>query len=144
MWKPLLLGIVVWQACLALAVMISVIVGSEVDESVLVPCALAGLAVAPTVTLVVRRSKKVWAAMMGFAIGVLPTIVGIVYGSYFSPKTLDAAAGWLALSLWLAAPSAAGGALSGIISARRDHRRTEVVQTRSSLIDGQSKLSTPQ
>jgi hypothetical protein len=117
MWKPLLLSIALWQACLALAALITVIIGSEVDESVLVPCAIVGLAVATTVTLTVRQLKKGWAALTGFAIGLLPTVAGLTYG-YFSPKTVDAAAGWLALSLWLAVPSAVGGALSGFISAR--------------------------
>ena len=121
-----MLSVVVWQACLALAALITVIIGSEIDESVLIPCALAGLAVVSMVMLTARRLKKGWAAMMGLAIGLLPTVSGIVYGSYFSPKGIDAAAGWLALSLWLAAPSAAGGALSGFIAARSGQPPTQV------------------
>jgi hypothetical protein len=121
-WKPLLLSVALWQACLGLAALITVVFGSDVDQSVLVPSALAGPAMAPTVRLAVRRLKRRW----GFAIGLLPIIVGFVSCSYLYPKTVDAAAGWLALSLWLAAPNAAGGAILDIISAPRDQRSTAV------------------
>jgi hypothetical protein len=114
MLKRLFLGFAVWQACLVAAAAVTVLMGSEVDASVLVPGALAGVAVAAVVTLSVRRLTRTAAAISGFAIGLLPSIVGTIYGWFFLPKTVDATAGWLGLSLWLAAPSALGGALCGV------------------------------
>jgi hypothetical protein len=118
MLKRLFLGLAVWQACLVAAAAVTLLMGSEVDASVLVPCALAGVAVAAVVTLSVQRLTRTAAAISGFAIGLLPSIAGTIYGWFFQPKTIDATAGWLALSFWLAAPSALGGALCGVFSSQ--------------------------
>ena len=116
MLKRVLLSLVTWQLSLTAAVLVSVIFGSDVDRSVLVPCVAAGFVVAPAVTLFVRRIKRGHAALVGFGVGLLPTIAGITYGLCFAHQSVDIATGWLALSLWLAIPSAAGGALSGFFS----------------------------
>ena len=121
MWKRLLLGVAVWQACLVAAAVVTVLMGSEVDASVLIPCALVGVTVAAVVTLSVRRLTRTAAAISGFAIGLLPSIMGTIYGWFFLPKTVDATAGWLALSLWLAGPSALGGALCGVFTSHIQH-----------------------
>lgn len=126
MLKRFFLSLVAWQLCLAAAVLVTVISGSEIDNSVVVPCVVAGFVVAPAVTLAVRRAKRGHAAMVGFGIGLLPSLAGIAYGWYFAPKGVDATAGWLALALWLALPSAAGGALSGFMSAYRHRNPTQL------------------
>jgi hypothetical protein len=122
MLKRLLVGLAAWQACLVAAAAVTVLMGSGVDASVLVPTALAGVVVAAVVTLSVRRLTRITATISGFAIGLLPSIAGIIYGWFFLPKTIDASEGWFALSLWLAAPSALGGALCGVFCSHNQQR----------------------
>jgi hypothetical protein len=119
MLKRVFLSLLAWQLCLAGAVLVTLAFGGGIDKSVIVPCVAAGFVVALAVTLVAQRVEKGRAAMMGFGVGLLPTIAGITYGWYLAHRPVDASAGWLAFNLWLSLPSAVGGVLSGFISASR-------------------------
>ncbi|MFI5114695.1 MAG: hypothetical protein ACHP7J_06075 [Terriglobales bacterium] len=103
---------------MAAAAGITVVLGSEAYASVLVPCALAGVVVSAATAVTVRRLTKNVASMVGFLIGLAPSTAGIVWGCFFAEKRVDAAVGWLALSLWLSVPSSVGGALCGFVSSQ--------------------------
>lgn len=117
-WRTFFLGLAAWQACLGAAAGVTVVLGSEVDASVLVPCALAGVVVTAATAVTVRRLTRSVASIVGFLVGLAPSTAGIVWGWFLAEKGIDSTVGWLALSLWLSVPSAVGGALCGFISSR--------------------------
>jgi hypothetical protein len=77
-----------------------------------------GVLVVLFVSQVCRRWDRPRASLVGFGIGFIPSLVGLLIG-FLSPKTVDASAGWMALSLWLVFPNGISGAIGGYSVSRR-------------------------
>ena len=108
---------IVWLVCLLAWSGFSAWLGDGIDSSVLVPAVFTGLLVMAVISQVSRTQNKLRASLTGLGIGLIPTLVGLVIG-LISPKTVDAAAGWIALSLWLVVPNGVGGAIGGLTCCR--------------------------
>lgn len=88
---------------------------SPVDRVVLIASLASGVPVAVVVSLMCGRWKRIRAAIAGFAIGLIPCAAGVSWGLIFIPRTVDASAGLVALSLWVSVPNVIGGAVGGFL-----------------------------
>ena len=101
----------VWEACLACWSAITLLLGTELDASVLVPSVITGLMVSAAVSLFCPRCNKVRAIILGLLIGVVPCALGLLKGFMSAKGYIDAPVMWVGFGLWLLVPSCAGGAL---------------------------------
>ena len=114
-----LIAVCAWDACVIGSLLVVVaLTGSPIwgkDTLVWIAgLAICGLFVVGAVALLPRRFGKIGGAIAGMLCGVLPSILMLTWVFVARPG-FEASAGGAGFAFMLAAPSAMGGALAGII-----------------------------
>jgi hypothetical protein len=117
------LALSAWEACIVLYFLgvFALIPGHswrKTDVVWLAQLAICGLFVVGIVALLSQRLGKIGATIVGLLCGLLPSVLLLAYVLVLRPG-FEASAGTAGIAELLAVPSGVGGALAGIICARR-------------------------
>ena len=121
--RCLVVAVCAWEACvigysLASLALTGGHIWSADDLVWIAELAVCGLIVVGAVALLSRRFGKVGGAITGVLCGLVPSAL-ILTWVFVARPGFEASAGAAGLAYMLAAPSAVGGALAGIICSRR-------------------------